>query len=132
MLPCHPRGPLKNLKRTKNAQIGIAVQVPATAVAGQVVPLGATGLRGLMLTDRATAETLANGKSAPGLHEGEATVELVNVHTTISVPVAAAIAQFAALYVSDDNIYNEDATGTPVGATLGATPGPGTVEVALF
>lgn len=123
---------MKNLKRTKNAQIGIAVPVPAGAVAGQVVPLGADGLRGVLMTARATTETVANGTSAPGLKDGEATVELIGVHTTITVQVAAAIAQFAPVYVTPANVYSTTNTGTRCGATLGATTGPGPVEVALF
>ena len=123
---------MKNLKRTKNAQIGIAVPVPAGAVAGQVVPLGNAGLRGVLLTARATPETIQSGKSAPGLRDGEATVELIGVHTTIMVQVAAAVAQFAAIYVTAGNVYSTTDTGTRCGATLDATSGPGSVEVALF
>ena len=123
---------MKNLKKTRAAQSNVAVQVPAGAVEGQVVPLGTSGLRGVLKTARATAETIQNGKSAVGLHEGEATVELINVHMTMVVDVAAAIAQFVALYVDANNVYSTDETGTPVGATLGATTGPGKVEVALF
>ena len=123
---------MKNLKRTKNAQIGVALPVPATAVTGQVVPLGADGLRGLMVTARATAETIADGTSAPGLKDGEATVELIGVHTTIKVAVAAAIAQFAPVYVTAANVYSTTNTGTRCGVTLEATTVPGIVEVALF
>ncbi len=124
---------MKNLKRTKNAQIGIALPVTAGLTAGMVAVLGASGLRGLLLTDRATAVTVANGTCAIGLKDGEATVELIGVHTTITAQVTAPVAQFAAAFVTNAGAVVSVAAGnTPIGAFLAATTGPGAVEVALF
>lgn len=124
---------MKNLYRTKNAQIGIALPVAVGLMAGMATALGGAGLRALLITDRATAATVANGTSAPGLKDGEATVELIGVHTTIKAQVTAPVDQFEAAYVTPAGAVVDVAAGnTPIGAFLASTTGPGTVEVALF
>ena len=123
---------MKNLRRTKNAQIGVALPVPDGRGAGQFAKFGTAGLRGILITDRATAETVANGKSAPGLKDGQATVELIGVHTTVTIIVAVAIAQFAPVYFDENGDITTVETDTQVGCTLAATTGPGAVEVALY
>lgn len=125
---------MKNLKRTRNAQVTVALPVTAGLLAGATTKLGANGLRGVLITDRATAATIADGTSAPGLKDGEATCELLGVHITVKVPFAAAIAQFAPVYIdAATSAYTATAAGnTQIGVTLEALAGAGVAEVALF
>lgn len=124
---------MKTLKRTRNAQVTVALAVAVGLVAGKTTKFGASGLRGVLITDRATAATIADGTSAPGLKDGEATCELLGVHITVKVPFAAAIAQFAPVFIDDNSEYTAVADdNTQVGVTLQALAGAGTAEVALF
>ena len=100
---------------------------------GDVVILGADGLKGLALTDRATAATIDNGLAAPGLADGQATVRMTGVATVANLNVAAAVNQFAAVYrVPADGTYTGTATGnTKIGYAMATTAAAGIVPVAL-
>lgn len=72
----------KNFKRG-NPQGGVtaALPVPVGTQAGWIVPIGDQGLTGYTLTPRATAETVADGTSNPGLAAGEASVRITRDFT---------------------------------------------------
>ncbi len=127
-----------NLKRTKNAQIQRALPVPPGRVAGQVINLGGSGLRALMLTAVTVADTLIGGVTliqggAVGVPVGQATVELIGVHTIIKVPFAAPQPRFTKIYIDANDVTTTTATGnTQIGVLLDdLSGGPGVGEVAL-
>lgn len=122
---------MKNLVKTKDAQIGIATPVPAGAVGGNVVALGADGLTAVLITDRATADKISAGLSAPGVKDGEATVELVGVSLVTRQPNVPAVNLYAALYLDNTGAIKLTATGnTKIGYALDQTTAPGPVRVA--
>jgi hypothetical protein len=110
---------MKNMKKTKGAQIGFALPVPVGTVGGKVVALGSDGLTAVAINDRATTALINEGKSAPGLKDGEATVELIGVHlvTEQTLPVCA---QYDALFIDpDDQSITVTATdNAPAGFSL--------------
>lgn len=121
---------MKNLVKTKNAQLGVALPVPAYAAPGQVVPLGTGGLSAILITTRATSATIAAGTSAPGVRDGEATVELVGV-SLITRQNAPAVAQYVPLFVDNAGALTLTAAGNiKVGYALDTTQAPGPVRVA--
>lgn len=89
---------MKNLHMTRSAQIVIACAVAAGTVSGDVVLVGAEGLTGLALTNRATTATINAGTAAPGLTDGQASVELIGVSTAVRLTVAEAAALGEGIY----------------------------------
>ena len=127
-----------NLKRTKNAQIQRTLPVPAGRVAGQVVNLGGSGLRGYLLTAVTAADTAINGVTlmqggAVGVPLAQATVELIGVHTTLKINFAAPQPRFTKVYVDANDVITTVAAGnTQIGYLLDdLSGGPGVGEVAL-
>lgn len=104
----------KNLYKTAKALLHAALAVPAGTKSGDVVPIGTKGLKGWALTDAATAETVADGTAAPGLADGQATVELVGISLAVNLPVAGAGAV-------GDKVYKVAADGTYSGTASGNT-----------
>lgn len=124
---------MKNLKRTKNAQIQVPLPVPDGIEAGQCCKLGDAGLRGLLITARSVPDTNYQMGGAVGVPEGFATCELIGVHTTVTVSFPAAVARFAPVYCDPDGDYTTvEAGNTKVGCTLEPLAGAGKAEVALF
>lgn len=124
---------MKNLKKHKEANVSIALPVPAYAVSGGVVPLGANGLKGIVKTDRATAATITAGTAAQGLADGQATVELLGISNILSLAIDAAAAQFALVYVTPAGAYSATAAGnTKIGYVIDALAGAGTTRVAII
>lgn len=101
----------KNLGMTREAQTTVAVPVASGTKSGDVVLVGTAGLTGWALTDRATTATIATGAAAPGLADGEASVELTGVHTAVYLTVGATVAVGDKVYrVTADGTYNGTAT----------------------
>lgn len=123
----------KNVKTTRKSWICKALAVAAGTVSGQVVQIGSAGLTALALTDRATTATIDAGTAAPGLDDGEATVELIGVATSVNLLVANNTTVGQKVYIkSDDGTYTTTASGnTLIGYALEAKTGPATVEVGL-
>ena len=122
---------MKNLLKTKNAQVGYAGPVPAGSVAGQVVALGADGLTAVLITERATTDKINQGLTAPGVGDGEASVELVGVSLVTRQPNVPAVNRYAALYVDNTGAIKLTATGNiKIGYALDQTTAPGSVRVA--
>jgi hypothetical protein len=122
-----------NLKHTKNGNVLLALAVTAGNAAGNVVPLGSSGLRGILHTSRATTATIAAGTAGQGLADGEATVELIGINTVIDLAIAGAITQYAPVFATyAAGVATYDATGTHfVGWVLETLSGAGTAEVAI-
>lgn len=127
---------MKNLNRTRNAQIILAMLVAAGTKSGDVVLIGSDGLRGLAHTDRVTAEALAPGSiitPPPGLAAGEASVELIGVHVSVNLPVAVGGNAGDALYKINDGTYSPVDSGddTFIGYALKNFAAGETVPVGL-
>lgn len=124
----------KNIRHTKAGNVCLALAVTAGNASGNVVPLGTAGLRGLLLTNRATTALINSGEAAPGLANGEATVELIGVSTVVDLAVAGAVAQYARVYATyATGVPTYDATGTHfIGYALEAAAGADTIKVALL
>lgn len=88
----------KNLHQTKNSNVTHVCAVPEGTKSGGVFKLGP--LTAWALTDRATAETIANGTAAQCLKEGQATCELAGVSTVVLLPATAAGAAFTEFSVN--------------------------------
>lgn len=114
---------MRNLHMTRSAQIAIACAVAAGTKSGDVVLVGAEGLFGVALTDRATAATITAGTAAPGLTDGQASVELVGVSTAVRVTVAEQVALGEGVYrkASDGTYTTADAGNQFIGYALEAT-----------
>ncbi len=112
----------KNLNRTRNAQLIIAAAVAAGTASGDVVLIGASGLKGYAHTDRATTATIASGAAAPGLLDGQASVELIGVSVSVNLTVAGGVALGDKIYkVTADGTYSKTAAGgTFIGYALAA------------
>lgn len=104
----------KNLALTREAQTTVALPVAAGTKSGDVVLIGANGLTGWALTDRATTATITTGASAQGLQDGEASVELTGIHTCVYLTIATAVNP-------GDRVYKVTADGTYSGTAAGAT-----------
>lgn len=124
---------MRNLKHTTDANVALALPVTAGNEAGNVVPLGTAGLRGLLKTARATTALIAAGEVAAGLADGEASVELIGIATVVDLAVAGAVAQFARVYATfSSGVPTYDATGTHfIGYALETASGAGTIKVGL-
>ncbi len=128
----------KNLHKTRNANIGVYGAVPAGTVSGDVLPLGSGGLIGWALTDRVTQAELddfSNNSVIPsqGLKDGEASLELIGVATSVKLEVSAAVTLWATVYVTPGGAYTPTAMGnTQVGFALAAATAAGqTIPVGL-
>lgn len=125
---------MKNLGRTRNAQISIPASVAVGTLAGQVVPIGADGLHGLTLTDRVTTAQLNDySRNLPqGLKNGEASVELIGISTSVRLTVAGTAALGARVYRNAGGTYDLVNTGAAIGYALEVSPSAGAViEVGL-
>lgn len=105
-------------------------------MSGQVVPLGAGGLIGIAETHRVTQADLDDlTKTLPqGLADGEASFELVGVHTSMNLEVDGAVDQWAAVYYTPGPVYtaNSAAAGAvKIGYALEATSSAGVAKVGL-
>lgn len=109
----------KNLNRTRNASISVALPVPAGTASGDVVPVGDQGLFGFALTDRATSATIQSGTAAPGLEDGQATVELPGITLSVNLDVDGAPAVGDAIYRAANGDINTTDTGLFIGWFLG-------------
>lgn len=125
---------MKNLNATRNAQIDFNLPVPVGTISGTPIRLGANGLIGLPISARATAATIADGTSAPGLADGEASVELIGVHTSVNLTVIGAATQFAIVYVDNATgaVTFTAAGGTKIGYWLDGAGASPTGRVALI
>lgn len=105
---------MKNLNRTRNAQIILALAVAAGTKSGDVVLIGTDGLKGLAHTDRVTPEMLAPGSLVTppaGLAAGEASVELIGVHVSVNLPVAVGGDAGDKIYKINDGTYSTADSG---------------------
>lgn len=105
----------KNLALTREAQTTVALPVAAGTKSGDIVLIGTNGLTGWALTDRATAATINSpvyGQAPQGLQDGEASVELIGIHTAVYLTVATAVNPGDKVYrVTADGTYSGTATG---------------------
>lgn len=125
---------MKNLHMTRSAQIVIACAVAAGTVSGDVVLVGAEGLTGVALTNRATTATINAGTAAPGLADGQASVELIGVSTAVRLTVAEAAALGESIYkkAGDGTYTTADAGNQFIGYALEASGAAGdTIPVGL-
>lgn len=97
----------KNVRHTRKACVVLALAVASGTVSGDVVVLGNSKATGLALTDRATTATIAAGTSAPGLADGEASVEVQGVATVVALAVAT-----SATNAVGDKVYKKQSDGT--------------------
>lgn len=123
----------KNMKTTRNSWIVKALAVASGTLSGAVVQIGSAGLTGHVLTDRATTATIDAGTAAPGLADGEASVELIGIAKSVSLTVADNTTVGQKVYIkASDGTYTTTASGnTFIGYALEAKTGPATVEVGL-
>lgn len=122
----------KNIKHTRNSNVALALPVPAGTVGGDVVLLGSAGLRGVAINDRATTALINEGKAAPGLANGEASVELQGVGTVVELDIAEAATQFDAIYKEGAEYNKDSANGVKIGYILKTLAAPGRAKVALI
>lgn len=123
----------KKIKQKKDALITRAVPVADGTLVDNVVLLGAAGLKGYVITDRATTAKINEGTSAPGLADGEASVTLLGVSLVVELAITNAVAQFAAVYVTPGGAYTATATSnTKIGYALETLSGAGNADVALI
>lgn len=101
---------MKKVLRTRNANVALALPVAANTPADAVVAIGTDGLQGIALTPRATAATIAAGTAAPGLADGQASVELPGVNTVLQLAVAGTAAVGKKVYRAADGSYTFTAT----------------------
>ncbi len=122
-----------NLKHTAQGNVLLALAVTSGNTAGNVVPLGSYGLRGILHTARATTATIAAGTAAQGLADGEASVELIGINTVLDLALAGAISQYAPVYATyAAGVATYDTSGTHfIGWALEALSGAGTAKVAV-
>ena len=126
----------KNLAETREAQTTLALPVAVGTKSGDVVLIGANGLTGWALTDRATAATINSpvyGQAPQGLQDGEATVELIGIHTALYLTVATAVNPGDKVYrVTADGTYSGTATANAfIGYALTVTAAAGIAIVGL-
>lgn len=95
----------------RDGYIALAVAVASGAESGDVVLVGAEGLTGLALTDRATTATIDAGTAAPGLTNGQATVAMTFgvVIEAANVGGVSAIGEKA--YMNGSGNYSSTASG---------------------
>lgn len=116
----------------KDALATLALPVPAGTIKGNVVVLGANGLRGFTQTDQATAPNAPLGKNAPGLLVGQATVILIGVSLVASLAINAAINQYDKVYITAGGVYTPTSAGnTFVGYSLDTLAAAGNARIAL-
>ena len=121
---------MKNLNRgSREAQVTVWGPVPNGTEAGEVLALGAAGLFAIALTPQITQAYLDDmTKTLPqGLGAGEASLELINVHVSLNIPVPEAdVAAWAPVYLLPDKTYTATpGAGTMVGFALEARSGAG-------
>lgn len=119
----------KNENRTRDAQIVIAAPVPVGTVSGDIV-IFTGGLTGWATTDRITQAYLDDLSNNPpqGLADGEASVELIDIHLSVTLTVAGTATFGAKVY--DDGAGGFDLTSTAnaqIGYALEASPSAGAV-----
>ena len=124
-----------NVKHNGNPNVALALAVASGTVAGEVVKIG-DHLTGFCLTPRATTATIADGTAAPGLADGQATVELIGVTKVVELEVvsAAGVAAGDPVYLdaTTPNTYTETATNNHlIGYALEAIDDEATGKVAL-
>lgn len=86
--------------------IALPLAVPASTPAGAVVAIGTGGLNGYTKTTRATTATIAAGTAAPGLADGQASVELIGIGLAVQLEVDSTTS-----VVLGEPIYRVTATG---------------------
>jgi len=123
----------KKIKQNRNAQVTLPLPVASGTVADRIVILGSVGLKGYTHTDRATTALIAAGLAAPGLKDGEATVELIGVSLVAELTLATTITQFDKVYrVTADGTYSNSPTSAVfVGYALQTLAAPGACRVAF-
>lgn len=114
--------------------VALPLAVPASTPAGAIVPIGDEGLMGLTLTTRATTALIAEGKAAPGLADGQASVLLlgVNIVANLEVESTTSVTLGQAVYVDSAGVITDDPTDGPfVGWALATILDEATGPVAL-
>ena len=124
---------MQNLVTTRNGNIAIPLAVAAGVVAGDIVLVGDQGMIGLALTDRfLTADYTTEVVKTPpqGLANGEASVELPGITTSVQLTVAGSPAVGDPVYrVASDGTYSATATDNAfIGWYLGSTYGVGLAQ----
>lgn len=109
----------KNLNRTRNASISVALPVAANTASGDIVPVGDQGLFGFALTDRATSDTIQAGTAAQGLQDGQATVELPGITLSVNLEIDGDPDIGDAIYRAANGDINTTNTGLFIGWFLG-------------
>lgn len=124
----------KNIRYQRPSNLVLPLAVASGTESGDVVAVGSAGLTGLALTDRATTATIADGDAAPGLADGEASVELPGIATAVELTIdaAGAAALGAKIYVTSGGVYTITATAnTFIGYALEAISASGSGLVGL-
>jgi hypothetical protein len=124
---------MKNLIHRGDPYVALPLAVPALTPAGSVVLIGDEGLKGLTLTTRATTALIAEGKAAPGLADGQASVMLLGVGLVVNLEIESttSVVLGEAVYVDADGVYTDDPTDTFVGWALATILDEATGPVAL-
>lgn len=102
-----------NTRHQGAPNVALPLTVGETVAAGDVIKIGTAGLTGHVLTARATTATITAGTAAPGLTDGQASVELIGVTKVVDLKVesAAGVEVGAAIYVDGNGDYTETAAG---------------------
>lgn len=109
----------RNLNRTRNASISVALPVPEGTQSGDITPVGDQGLFGFVLTDRATTASIQAGTAAPGLEDGQATVELPGITISVNTDVDGTPDIGDAMYRAVNGTVSNTAGGLFIGYSLG-------------
>jgi len=103
-----------NMTHRGDPYIALPLAVASGTVAGDVVAIGTGGLTGYVKTDRATTALIAAGTAAPGLADGQASVELIGVGLAVNLTVdsTTSVVLGQPVYkVTADASYSDDPAG---------------------
>ena len=103
-----------NVTHRGDPYIALPLAVADGTVAGDIVAIGTGGLTGYVKTARATTATIAAGTAAPGLADGQATVELIGVGLAVQLEVESttSVVLGQPVYkVTADGTYSDEPTG---------------------
>lgn len=120
----------KNVKMTRNGNVVLPMAVAAGTVAGEVLFVGSSNLRGYTLTPRTAAIDVNSDEAyVHGLAVGEASVELLGINLVVQLTVggaAVAVGDPVYLVAGTPNTYTQVVTGnTLIGYALTATSAAG-------
>lgn len=104
----------RNMTHRGDPYVALPLPVAANTPAGAVVAVGDGGLVGYVKTARATTATIAAGTAAPGLADGQASVELIGIGLAVQLEVdsTTSVVLGQPVYkVTADASYSDDPAG---------------------